>query len=180
MEKASRRPWIQYEHSPRAMQLTEYTLKEFWEMFVNNRPFGTDSTNREANVQSKAVLSYAMTLMDKIRGWEDEESWVGSKFAACMWIYTKEALTGGQILDRVQEEYLRKRIKSIMLCTNWVCAGAFVDHEWVSSRTIFQAGGRILSMALDFKIDVLCVVQGSLLWFSAPTDLNRILGSDLK
>ena len=45
-----------------------------------------------------------MTLMDKIRGWEDEESWVGSKFAACMWIFSKEALTRGQILDREQEE----------------------------------------------------------------------------
>ena len=140
MEKASGRPWIQFEHNPRAMQLREYTLKEFWEIFVDDRPFGTDSTNREANVQSKAVLSHAMTQIDKIRGWEDEESWVGSKFAACMWIYTKEALTGGQILDRVQVEYLRKRIKSIMLCTSWVCAGAFVDHEWVSSRTIFQGG----------------------------------------
>ena len=45
-----------------------------------------------------------MTLMDKIRVWEDEESWIGSKFAACMWIFRKEALTGGQILDREQEE----------------------------------------------------------------------------
>ena len=48
-----------------------------------------------------------------------------SKFAACMWIYTKEALTGGQILDREQEEYLKKRMISIMLCRNWVCAGTF-------------------------------------------------------
>ena len=38
-EKASRRPWIQYEHKPRAMQLREYTLKEFWEIFVDDRPF---------------------------------------------------------------------------------------------------------------------------------------------
>ena len=68
-----------------------------------------------------------MTLMD---GWEDEEGWVGAKFAGCMWIFTKEALTVGQILDRVQEEYLRKHIMSIMLCTNWVCAGASVDHAW--------------------------------------------------
>ena len=59
--------------------------------------------------------------------------------------YTKEVLTGGQKLDRVQEEYLRNRIMSIMLCTNWVCAGAFVDHEWVSSRTIFQQEEEILS-----------------------------------
>ena len=35
-------------------------------------------------------------------------------------------------------------------------------------------------MALDFKIDVPCVVQWSLLWFSAPTDLHRILGTELK
>ena len=35
-------------------------------------------------------------------------------------------------------------------------------------------------MALDFKIDVPCVVQWSLLWFSALTNLNRIFGSDLK
>ena len=60
MEKASRRPWIQDEHSPRAMQLKEYTLKEFREIFVDDRPFGTDSINREANVQSNAVLSIAI------------------------------------------------------------------------------------------------------------------------
>ena len=89
-----------------------------------------------------------MTLMDKIRGWEDEESCVGSKFAA---IFTKEALTGGQILDRLQEEYPRKHIKSIMFCTNWVCAGDFIEHEWVTSRTISQQEEEILSMALDFK-----------------------------
>ena len=117
-----------------------------------------------------------LTLMVKIRGWEDEESWVGSKFAACMWIFSKEALTGGQILHPVQEEYLRKRIMS----TNWVCAGAFVDNGWVSSRKIFQQEEETLSMAMDFRIDVLGVVQWSLLLFSAPTDLNRILGTELK
>ena len=148
---------IEHEHSPRAMQLRVCT--------------------RQVNVRSKAVFSNAMALMDKIRGWEDEESWVGSKFAACMWIYTKEALTGGQILDLEQEEYLKKRMMSIMLCTNWVCAGT---HEWVSSRTIIQQEKEILSMALRSKIEVPCVVQWGLLWFSAPTDLNRILGSNLK
>ena len=35
-------------------------------------------------------------------------------------------------------------------------------------------------MALDCKIDVHCVVQRSLLWFAAPTDLNRISGTELK
>ena len=104
---------------------------------MDDRPFGADAIYRQVNVQSKAVFSYTMTLMDKIRGWEDEERWIVSKFAACMWICTEEALTGGQILDREKEEYLKKRIVSVMLCTNSVCAG-FVDHERVSSRTFIQ------------------------------------------
>ena len=117
---------------------------------------------RHVNVQSKAAFSYATTVMDKINGWEeweDEERWVGSKFAACMWIYTEEALTGGHILNQEQGKYLKKRMMSIMHCTNWVCVGAFVDHEWLSARTIIQQGEEILSMELDFKNDVPCVIQ---------------------
>ena len=38
----------------------------------------------------------------------------------------------------------------------------------------------MLNMVMDFEIDVPCVVQRGLLWFSAPTDLNRILGTELK
>ena len=68
MEKASRRPWIQHEHSPRALQLRKFSLKELWEIFVDDRPFEADATNIPVNVQSKAVFSYAMNLMDKLRG----------------------------------------------------------------------------------------------------------------
>ena len=35
-------------------------------------------------------------------------------------------------------------------------------------------------MVLDFNIGVLCVVQWSLLWFSAPSHLLKILGNQLK
>ena len=180
VEKASREARTEYEHSPRAMQLREYTPKEFWEIFVDDRAFGADAIFRQVNVQSKAVVSCAITLMDKIRGWEDEGRWVGSKFAARMWIFTLEPLTGGQMLDWEREEYLKKPMMSIMFCTNWVWAGTFVDHEWVSSRTNVQQKDEVSSMVLDFKIDVPCVVQWSLLWFSAPTNLNRILGHELK
>ena len=72
------------------MQLREYTLKEFWEIFVDDRPFGADAMFRHGNVQSKAVLSYAMTMMDKINGWED--GWDPNLPRACGF-YTKEALT---------------------------------------------------------------------------------------
>ena len=69
---------------------------------------------------------------------------------------------------------------SFMLCTNWVCAGTFADHEWVSARTIIEQEEEILSMELDFKIDDPCVVQWGLLWFSASANLNRILGHEWK
>ena len=68
MENVSRWIWETKECSLRTNQFRKSTLKEFWEIFVYVRPFGKDSTDREANVQSKAVLSCAMTLMDKIRG----------------------------------------------------------------------------------------------------------------
>ena len=106
-----------------------------------------------------------------------KRKWVGSKFEACMWIYTKEALTKGQVPNLAMEEYLKKRMLSIMLCTNWVCAGTFVDHEWVSESTISQHVEEVLGMELDYEIGIPCVVQRSMLWFSAPSRLNGILQS---
>ena len=37
-------------------------------------------------------VSYAMTVMDKICGRREYQQWMGSLFAACMWIYTKAVL----------------------------------------------------------------------------------------
>ena len=68
-------------------------LREFLDIFVDDRPFCRDACSKHANVQSKSVFPYAMTIMDEIYGWEDEAKRVGSKFAAWMWIYTKEVLT---------------------------------------------------------------------------------------
>ena len=42
------------------------------------------------------------------------------------------------------------------------------------------ARGRNFKHGTGFKNKAPCVVQWSLLWFSAPTNLNRILGRDLK
>ena len=50
----------------------------------------SNSLYKHANVQSKAVFSHAVTVMDRICRWIDEEKRVGPKFAACMWIYTKK------------------------------------------------------------------------------------------
>ena len=72
MEKTSRRAWTEYEHRPGAMQLREFSVKGFWDIFVDDRLSGADAIYRQVDIQSKAAFSYAMTLMDKIRGWEDE------------------------------------------------------------------------------------------------------------
>ena len=41
-------------------------------------------------------FSFAMTVMDKVKeGW-NEERWVGSIFAARMWVYTKAVLCDGR------------------------------------------------------------------------------------
>ena len=138
MEKASRGSWTENENTPRAVQLRQYTLKEFWEIFVDDGPSGADAFFRHVNVQPKAVFSCAMTLMDKIQGWEEQEKRLGFQFATCMWIYTKKAMTKEQIPNPAMEEHLKKRMLCIMLCTNRVCAGTFVDHEWVSESTISQ------------------------------------------
>ena len=42
------------------MLLRDYTLEEFWEIFVDARPHGADAIHRQVNVQSKAVFSCAM------------------------------------------------------------------------------------------------------------------------
>ena len=71
--------WTQSEWGPRTLPLREYLLREFWVIFVDDRTFHSDSLYWHANVQSKAVFFCAITVMDKIHGWVEEEKWVGSK-----------------------------------------------------------------------------------------------------
>ena len=106
---------------------------------MDDRPFRRDAINRHANVQSRAVFSYAMTVMDNIYQWEEEEKWLGSKCAARMWIYTKCVLCDGQ---EFTQEYMKRRMLSIMPGVNRVCEEAFEEHEWVSELTISMQEGR--------------------------------------
>ena len=150
MEKISRSFSTANENTPRAVQLREYILEEFWDIFVNDGLLGAEALIRHVHVQSEAVFSYAMTMMDKIEGWEEEERRVGSEFATCMWIYTKKII-----------DCLKKRMMSITFCTNWVCAVTFVDE--------------VIGMELDLKIGIPCMVQWCMLLFSASIRLNRTL-----
>ena len=68
MDVVTRRTWPNYERSKRTWHTREYVLNEFWQIFVDDRPVHRDAINFHANVQPKAVFSYAMAVMDKISG----------------------------------------------------------------------------------------------------------------
>ena len=164
--RAKKDIWTRYGWSQGAWHAREYVLNEYWQIFVGDRPVSRDAINSHAHVQSKAVFSYAMTVMDKIGGWREEQKWVGSLFAACLWICTEAVLCDE--LDSTQE-YLRRRMLSIMESVNWVCDEALEEHEWVSPLTISLKEEEVLA-ELDYEIDLLCVVQWGFLWFTAPQD----------
>ena len=52
--------------------------------------------------------------------------------------------------DTYRIQYLKKRMPPIMLCANWVCAGIFVDHEWVSESTNLQHVEEVMGIELDY------------------------------
>ena len=79
------------------------------------------------------------------------------------------------------QEYLKRRMLSIMLCVSWVCAGTLDDHEWLSESTIAEQEVVVMSRELDFEICFPCMVQWSIMWFSAPTRINQTLeGEEIK
>ena len=82
-----------------------------------------------------------MTVMGKIEGWEEERKWIGSTFAACAWIYTEAVLCDEQ---ESTQEYLRRRLVSIMESFHWVCDDALENHEWVSELTISMHENEVL------------------------------------
>ena len=148
-----------------------YVLNENWQIFVDVRPVPRDAINSYANVQPKAVFSYAMTVMDKICGWGEEPHWVGFLFAACIWIYTTAVLCNGH--DSTQE-FLRRRMLSIMESVSWVCEEE--EHEWVSPLTI-SLKEEVLA-ELDYESSIPCVVQWGIIWIAVPSRLNVKLDVD--
>ena len=75
-------------------------------------------------IVSKNEFSYAIAVMDKIGGWE-EENWVMSRFATSMWIFTKAVIYNGQ---NDMPNYRLQKFRSIMEAVNWACDDALDDH----------------------------------------------------
>ena len=102
----------------------------------------------------KAEFSNAMAVMDKIRGWE-QENLVGSRFAASKWIFTTAVICNGQ---GNMQEYRLLKLRSIMEAVNWVWDDALDDRVWVSEPTISCQEAKVLE-ALQYDLANPCIVQ---------------------
>ena len=112
----------------------------------------------------EAACSFAMTVMDKVEGW-NEEKWVNTHLAACMWIYTKAVLCDGRPWT------YQPTLGIIVENVSWVTEDFLWEHEWITETTVTLKENVTLE-ALNYDIDVPCPIQWGLLWFSAPTNLS--------
>ena len=75
-----------------AMKIRTSVLNRFWKDHISDKHSLRGDTSpyvwRAFAAGPKSTLSFAMTVMDKVEGWNEEKS-VVSNLAACMWIYTK-------------------------------------------------------------------------------------------
>ena len=85
-----------------------------------------------------------------------------------MWIYTKAVVCNVQ---NHMQHYSINKLGSIMEAVNWVCDDALDEHVWVSEQT------KTLQVKvpdpLQYDLGIPCISQWGMLWFSAPTSLNK-------
>ena len=96
-----------------------------------------------------------MTVMDKVEGWNEEE-WVGSEFAASMWIYTKAVLCDGR--GRGPPLDLKQLLRINMESVSWVTEDFPWEHEWVTEPNVLWKENDIFE-ALDYHVDIPCPLQ---------------------
>ena len=81
-------------------------------------------------VCNKSVFFFALTVMDKVLAWNWHRKGTGSRFAACMWIYTKAVLWDQRMRPRMVtnqdgrqrlEGDLEQRMHAIVESWNCVC-----------------------------------------------------------
>ena len=118
------------------------------------------------------LFSFAMELMDKVEGW-NEEKWVGSNFVACLWIYTKAVLCDGRrrYLPLDLEFILGTIVKSV----TWVSEGSLWEHEWITDTNVTLKENEILE-ALDYESTCLVHCSGVVTVLSTDEPQSQVRG----
>ena len=171
MEYSNYRTWHYHGMNDYALRTRSSVLHKFWSDHIsdkNGRRGNIPPYARAPLAAPKATLSFAITVMDKMEGWNEEEL-VGSKFAASMCRYTKAVLCDGR--GRPPQD-LRQMPRIIMESVNWVTEDFLWKHEWVTEPNVLLKENDTLE-ALNYDIDVPCPLQWRLLWFFAPSNFNR-------
>ena len=173
MEHLTDRTWPYHGMSPHAMKVRTSVLNKFWKHHISDKYGLVGDTSpyvrRPFAAVPKASFSFAMAVMDKVEGRNDEK-WVGSYLAASMWIYTKPVLCDGRKRD--PPLYWQPVLSITVESVCWVTEDSLWDHEWITETKVTMKENLILD-ALHYDIEVPCPLQWALRWFSAPTNLNR-------
>ena len=85
MEIMTSRTWHYHRMDHKAMRTQTFVLQKFWRDHISEKNGRGGNIPPNALSVPKTLFSYAMTVVDKVEGWNEEQR-VGSKFAACMWM----------------------------------------------------------------------------------------------
>ena len=77
----------------------------------------------------------------------------------------------------IRKTFRVNKIYSIIEAVNLVCVDILEDHVLVSEFCLALQETKVLE-ALTHDIDVPCIVQWRMLWYSAPTSLDNALLND--
>ena len=113
-------------------------LKYFWVAHVK------DELNVDLPFQTKAEFSYAMSVMDKIGGWDEgdeQEDQIGERFGANLWIYTNAVSCIGQ---RNMEKFVMNKMNSMTVAVNGAQEILYYNHEWTPQYSIVLQECKVL------------------------------------
>ena len=126
------------------------SLRQFWQSSVE------DKFDVENPIQTKAEFSFAIAVMDKIGG-SEEVNWVGSRFAASMWIFTKAVIYAMGKTN--MQNYRLSKLRHIMMeAVNWVCDDPLDEDVWISQLTICCQEATVLE-PLQYDLANSCTFQ---------------------
>ena len=119
MELMAGRTWHYHGMVNFALRTRTSVLQRFWRDHISDKDGRRDNVPPNALAalaMPKATFSFAITVMDKVEGWNEEEC-VGSKFAACMCIFSKAVLCDG--CGRGPPQDLRQMLRIFVECVSW-------------------------------------------------------------